>query len=313
MPHWVEPMLATLVDEAPAGGDWIFERKLDGQRCLAFSGGDGLRLLSRNRKLQNATYPELVDALAGRKRFIVDGEIVAFDRDGQTSFSRLQRRMHVADASRARGSSVAVTYFVFDLLWFDGDDVTAMPQIERKRMLGEVFSFVDPIRPTEHSSGDGDALFNDACVQGWEGLIAKEAGAPYVAGRSRHWLKLKCVNEQEVVIGGYTDPRGSRVGFGAILVGYYEGDRLVYAGKVGTGFDETTLAAMAHQLGELATEGSPFADGDPPTKDVHWVEPTMVGEVAFNEWTPAGRLRAPRFLGLRTDKAATDVVRERPS
>ncbi len=315
MPRWVEPMLATLVDTAPSDPGWVYERKLDGQRCLAFADGDGIRLLSRNRKDQNATYPELVDALLrlDAASFIVDGEIVAFDETGRTSFSRLQHRMHIADQARARRSGVVVTYSLFDVLYLDGRDTRSLPLIERKGILHDAFTFTDPIRFTEHRSGDGVELFNEACGEGWEGLVAKETTAPYVPGRSQRWLKVKCLTERAVVIGGYTDPQGSRTGFGALLVGTYEGERLVYAGKVGTGFDEATLTAMTWAMDEMQLDDSPFGAGDPPTEGVHWVNPVLVAQVAFTEWTPAGRLRAPRFLGLRTDKGPLEITKELPS
>lgn len=314
-PPWVAPQLASLAGDAFSGEGWIFERKFDGVRCLAHRDGDRVRLLSRNRLPAN--YPEITDALAAQPvdDFVVDGEVVALDSRGRTSFGRLQRRMQLSSPDQARRSGVAVHYYVFDVLRALGQDTTRLPLRQRKALLRELLDWGGPLRYTTHRNAAGEAYLEEACRRGWEGLIAKRADAPYRSGRSRDWLKLKCGRSQEMVVAGWTDPRGGRSGLGALLLGYHEGGGLVYAGRVGTGFDQRTLQALSRVLAELEQPRSPFTAGDPPregTRGVHWARPDLVCEVAFSEWTGDGRLRHPRYLGLRTDKAAREVVRERP-
>ena len=314
-PDWVEPQLATLTRERFSDPAWIFERKYDGERCLAFRKGGRVRLLTRNRKPADSAYPELAEALVAQAAddFIVDGEVVAFDGD-VTSFELLQRRIHLRDPLLARRSGVTVFYYIFDLLHADGRAVRELPLLERKRLLRRVLSFAGPLRLAVHRRTDGEAYWRAACEKGWEGVIAKRGAAPYRPGRSRDWLKFKCENAQEFVIGGYTDPQGSRRGFGALMLGYYDGvGRLVYAGKVGTGFDEKTLRAMHDTLASIERDTPPFERGKLPRSRVHWVEPRLVGQVAFTEWTSDGQLRHPRFQGLRRDKDPSEVVRERPN
>ncbi|GAB3297292.1 non-homologous end-joining DNA ligase [Parasphingorhabdus pacifica] len=308
---WSEPMLATLTHEPFSGADWVFERKLDGARVLTGRAGGDPVLWSRNRKRVNASYPEVAEALAGQgvDEFLVDGEVVAFEGN-RTSFARLQRRMHLTSPLAARRTGVRVYYYLFDLLAFGGVDLTGLSLRTRKRLLRECFGFDDPLRFSAHRNGDGREFLRQACECGWEGLIAKRADRPYRGGRSRDWLKLKCVTGQEFVIGGFTDPRGGRTGFGALLVGYYETGRLRYAGKVGTGYDDRMLRYLRGVLEELRRSGSPFVD-DVGVRDAHWVEPRLVVEVGFSEWTDDGKLRHPRFSGLRADKPAKSVVRER--
>jgi bifunctional non-homologous end joining protein LigD len=206
---------------------------------------------------------------------------------------------------------VAVYLYLFDLLHLEGRDTTSLALRDRKRLLKRTLSFEGHIRFTPHRARSGERFLEEACRKGWEGLIAKRAGAPYRHHRSRDWLKLKCGNRQELVIGGYTDPQGSRTGFGALLVGYYEGGKLRYAGKVGTGYDDALLRELGARLARMERRTSPFASA-PRVKGVHWVSPRLVGEVGFTEWTREGRLRHPRFLGLRSDKSARQVRRERP-
>jgi DNA ligase D-like protein (predicted ligase) len=297
-------MAATLTDERFDDPNWVFERKLDGVRCLAFKGpGDGVRLLSRNRLSQNGRFPELVAALEREpaEALVVDGEVVAFE-GSRTSFSRLARRAR---------EPVSVHLYLFDVLHLDGFDTRRLPLRTRKALLRRAVDFGDPLRFTPHRNRDGRAFYSDACRQGWEGLIAKRADSVYVGKRSRDWLKLKCGNEQELVIGGYTAPRGSREDLGALLLGYFERGRLRYAGKVGTGFDRETLHDLAKRLAPLRRANSPFADEAPPAHATTWVEPRLVAQIGFTEWTRDGRLRHPRFLGLREDKDASDVVREK--
>ena len=312
MPAWFSPMLATLVAKPFSAEGWIYEPKLDGERCLVFCNGKNPRLFSRNHKSLNHTYPELVDPLASQapKSYIADGEIVAFKGD-VTSFLQLQRRMQVRDPDEARRRGVEVFYYLFDLLYLNGYDLRGVPLIHRKQLLEQTFDFRDPVRFTERREREGEAYFRHACRKGLEGVIAKRANSAYVSRRSRDWLKFKCWAEQEFVIGGFTDPKGSRVGFGALLVGYYEGDRLVYAGKVGTGFDNETLASLGKNLASLEMKTSPFEGIAKAGKGVHWVRPRLVAQVAFTEWTHDGKLRHPRFLGIRTDKDPREVVPER--
>jgi DNA ligase D-like protein (predicted ligase) len=310
-PDWMEPMLATLTDRRFSDESWIFERKLDGERCLAFRKGDQVRLMSRNQKQLNVQYPELVEALKqqGVDHFIVDGEIVAFEGN-ITSFARLQDRMHVEDPEKACQSDVAVYYYVFDLLYLDGYDTTQVGLRHRKSLLKRALSFDDPLRFEIHRNEEGEAFFEEACRKGWEGIIAKQADSPYLHSRSKMWLKFKCVSRQEFVIGGYTEPHGERIGLGALLLGYYEGDDLIYAGKVGTGFDNETLRRLSERLRSLERETPAFAKDDLPTDQVHWVEPQLVARIGFEEWTDYGKVRQPRFQGLRQDKHPRDVVKE---
>ncbi|MCX2182117.1 non-homologous end-joining DNA ligase [Streptomyces sp. SKN60] len=321
------PMLATLSSRRDFDEEWIFERKLDGVRVLATrtrTEGEP-RLLSRSGKPLNSTYPEIAEALAAQDRrdFTVDGEMVALWH-GRTDFARLQQRMQLTDPAAVRASRVRVTYYLFDLLRLDGHDTTRLPLRTRKRLLRDAFAFGPPLRFTPHrnryrsrdrsrDASSNDSLLDQACGRGWEGLIAKRADAPYVHRRSTDWLKLKCSGGQEFVIAGFTEPAGRRVGFGALLLGYYQDGRLRYAGKVGTGYDTATLRGLRRRLDGLERQRSPFADAEVRGRAAHWVRPELVAQVAFTEWTAAGLLRHPRYLGLRDDKAARDVVREQPA
>jgi bifunctional non-homologous end joining protein LigD len=312
-PTWIEPELATLTRDRFSDAAWIFERKLDGERCISYVEGDDVRLLTRNQKLISGTFPEIADALAAQRTqrdFVVDGEVVAFDA-GQTRFERLQQRLGVVHPSQALRDQVPVVYYVFDVLWADGEDVRRRPLRQRKEVLRGLLAFRDPLRFTEPRDRDGEEYFREACRDGWEGIIAKRADAPYRSGRSKDWLKFKCEAGQEFVIGGFTDPQGSRVGFGALLLGYYEaGGDLAYAGKVGTGFDSRTLTSLRAELDSMKRDTPPFTRGKLPRSGVHWVEPRLVGQIGFAEWTRDGQLRQPRFQGLRDDKDPREVVRE---
>ncbi|MGH3070347.1 MAG: non-homologous end-joining DNA ligase [Streptosporangiaceae bacterium] len=314
-PAWFEPELATLTRDRFSDPAWMYERKLDGERCLAFRDGDQVRLMTRNRKMVSSTYPELVEALGAQQPgdFVVDGEVVAFT-GGQTRFAQLQQRMQQARPSADLIRSVPVQYYLFDVLWADGTDLRPQPLRERKQRLHQLLDFADPLRFTEHRVGDGVEFYQEACRQGWEGLIAKRADAPYQAGRTKDWLKFKCENNQELVIGGFTDPQGTRTGLGALLLGYYDSDgQLVYAGKVGTGFDQQTLHRLHDELSAMEQDRSPFDRGDMPReRGVHWTKPRLVAQIGFSEWTTDGRLRHPRFQGLRRDKSPAEVIREVP-
>ena len=304
-PTGSQAMKAMLTKERFSDPAWIFERKLDGIRCIAIrDDGGAVKLRSRNDLSLNGRYPEVAEALDAERqqRFAIDGEVVAF-AGSATSFARL---------ARLQQHHVAVFYYVFDVLWLDGHDVGRLPLRGRKRLLRAALRFHGPIRLTPHRNREGEAMFAHACAHGWEGVIAKRADSPYTNGRSRDWLKFKCEQGQEFVIGGYTEPQRSRTEFGALLLGYYEDGRLRYAGKVGTGFDLQMLKELGGQLRELRTSASPFDDAAAiRERGITWVEPTLVAQVAFSEWTGAGRLRHPSFLGLRDDKSASEVVRER--
>jgi DNA ligase D-like protein (predicted ligase) len=286
-------MKAVLTDERFSDPDWIFERKLDGIRCIAIRDRGPVKLLSRNDLSLNGRYPEIAAALDAQPldRFAIDGEVVALE-----GFAAL-------------GEGAPRFYYVFDVQWLDGEDVRPRPLRERKALLRDALAFEDPLRLTTFVDEDGLGLFEQACREGWEGVIAKRADSPYTDRRSRDWLKFKCEHGQELVIGGFTAPRGSRVELGALLVGHFEGETLRYAGKVGTGFNRATLRDLGERLRAMRREDSPFADA-PRFRDATWVEPELVGQFGFAEWTRAGRLRHPRFLGLRDDKPAREVVRE---
>jgi len=311
-PRWTSPMLATLSHDPFSDEQWIFERKLDGVRCLSFRARNGVRLLSRNKKMQNDTYPEIVEVIAAQQvdDFIVDGEIVAFTGN-VTSFRRLQGRMHIKDAEEARQNRIAVYYYLFDILYLDGRDTTKLPLRDRKSLLQRAFRFEDPLRFTRHRNGKGERFLKLACHKGWEGIIAKKAASTYAHKRSKNWLKFKCVKRQELVIGGYTEPQGQRKKFGALLLGYYCRGKLCYAGKVGTGFDRDTLDSLYNQLSSRESKHSPFTDAEAiASKPIHWVSPELVAEMAFTDWTRKNRLRHPRYLGLREDKTAKNVRKE---
>ena len=302
----IEPMKAVLSDEPFSDPGWIFERKLDGIRCIGIKDRSGVSLMSRTARQMNDQFPEIAEALRQdpARDFIVDGEVVAF-RNGVTSFERLQQRHR---------KHVPVFLYVFDLPRLDGEDLRPLPLRERKARLRHELRFEGPIRFNPHRNGEhGEELFREACRKGLEGVIAKRADSPYRGARSRDWLKLKCHHEQELVIGGFTAPKGSRTEFGALLVGYNEDGALRYAGKVGTGFDQETLRELGARLRELEQDASPFAPFKPIPPSTRWVRPELVGQVAFAEWTRDGRLRHPRYLGLRDDKPASEVVRELPS
>jgi bifunctional non-homologous end joining protein LigD len=306
-------MLATLTDRRDFGDDWLLERKFDGERCVARKDGSEVRLESRTGKDLTGTYPEVDAAVVSQRdrELVLDGEVVAFDGD-QTSFSRLQQRLGVANASPERVAAYPVVFCVFDLLEVDGEDLRDRPLLERRARLTAAIRPSPASQLSEAWRDDSQWRFARARRSGWEGLIAKRAQAPYVPGRSRDWLKLKCVCEQEFVIGGYTDPAGSRTDFGALLVGYYEDGRLKYAGKVGTGYTAATLRDLGARLREVETPASPFLDARPIPRGTHWTRPELVAQIGFAEWTNDGRLRQPRFLGLRDDKRPAEVVRERP-
>jgi bifunctional non-homologous end joining protein LigD len=286
-PEWVEPMAATLTQERFNSEDWLFERKLDGIRLLAFKNDGEVRLLSRNKLPQHNSYPNVLKAIASLpvENVILDGEAMGM-------WEKVGR----------------VDYHVFDIMWLNGRDLTALPLDQRRELLGQL-----PLRPPV---GTVEALTDEkpwerACAEGWEGVIAKRRNAPYEHRRSPHWLKMKCEATQELVVGGFTDPQRSRVGLGALLVGYFENEDFVFAGKIGTGFDTKLLLELRDRLNAIEIPKPPFTKGvGLPRVRAHWVKPELVVQVAFMEWTGHGKMRHPRLLGLRTDKEPRDVVRE---
>lgn len=311
MPHEIKAMLATLSHERFYTKEWIYEHKFDGERCIAYKDGNHVMLRSRNQLSLDISYPEIKEAIAkiAPKNVVLDGEVVAF-KGSETSFAQLQSRMHVATREKAELTGVRVYYYIFDILYLDGYDLTKLPLIVRKLILKNVMTFKNPLCYTTHRANITDSYFNERCKKGWEGLIVKKRDSVYEHKRSGNWLKFKCVSNQELVIGGYTDPQRSRIGFGALLLGYYKDGKLHYAGKVGTGFDDATLRELSAQLKKLEQKKNPFVNFDISTRGVHWVKPKLVGEIGFTEWTNDNKLRHPRYQGLRRDKAAKDVVKE---
>ena len=305
-------MLATLSDRRDFDDDWLLERKFDGERCVARKRDGHVRLESRTGKDLTGTYPEVRAALETLRArdFLIDGEVVAYQGE-QTSFSRLQQRLGTTAPSREQMDAYPVVYCVFDLLEMHDEVLTHRPLEGRRARLTQIIRPSAALQLSEAWRDDAQRRFDDACRSGWEGLIAKRADAPYVPGRSKDWLKLKCVWEQEFVIGGYTNPTGSRTDFGALLVGYHEDNKLRYAGKVGTGYTAARLRDLGALLRSLETSAPPFTDAKPVPRGTHWTRPELVAQIGFAEWTNDGRLRQPRFLGLRDDKRPIDVIRER--
>ena len=311
LPDFVSPQLATLVKEAPSGDTWLHEMKLDGYRMLCRIENGKVGMVSRNEKDWSGTFPP-VERAAARLPIDdawLDGEVVVMEAGGRTSFQALQNALSTEHAERLR-------YFVFDLPYLNGYDLRGAPLLERKRVLESLLeSAPDTLRYSAHIEGSGAEVYRQACKLQIEGIVSKRAQSSYHAGRNRDWVKVKCSMRQELIIGGFTDPEGSRSGFGALLLGVYEPDgALRYSGKVGTGFNETTLNSLYKRLKTLEVEKPAFSN--PPrgyeAKGAHWIKPELVAEVEFTEWTNDGTLRHPSFQGLREDKKAKDVVRERP-
>jgi bifunctional non-homologous end joining protein LigD len=301
------PEAATLI-RAPFDDDaWLFETKWDGVRAIAtVDAGGRTRLVSRNGHDLLGRFPSLraLPQSFTQRPVVVDGEIVALDRYGRSSFQALQRHQGEADGTRIR-------YVAFDLLYADGRDLRREPLEARKRRLAEVLRGGGVALYSEHVVGKGIALYQRGVRRRLEGIVGKRRASPYEERRSPDWVKIKTGYQQEGVIGGWTDPRGSRIGFGALLIGYYEGGLLRYAGSVGTGFDMKKLRELRSELDALATPACPFTPALRLAR-AHWVRPQLVAQLRFEEWTHAGLMRQPVFLGLRDDKAARDVVREKP-
>jgi bifunctional non-homologous end joining protein LigD len=311
-PDWIAPQLALLVDAAPAGDGWVHEIKFDGYRMLCHVSKGRCTIHSRNRKEWTAQLPRLAAAMARLPvdNAWVDGEVIVPDESGRSSFQALQNAFAGEGAEK-------LAYYAFDLPYVNGYDLREMPLVARKQVLRQIVPGAEgTVRYSDHVQGEGATFLREACSVGLEGIISKRTDSAYRGLRGRDWLKIKCEQRQEMVIGGWTDPQGSRSGFGALLIGYHdERGRLRYAGKVGTGFNEKMLQSLTQELRKRATDKPPFVD--PPTGAeggrAHWVKPELVAEVRFTEWTRDNTLRHPAFIGLRKDKAAKDVVREKPA
>ena len=312
-------MLCTLAAEPFDSDRWIFEPKFDGLRMLSYFDGRKLELFSRNGKPQSFQFPDVVDGLADalNRPCIVDGEVICLDKQGRSSFRSLQQRFHLLDNRdvQSRMADNPAYLYLFDVLYIDHFLITSLPLMERKGLLRDLVQWSNQIRWTDHLKEKGIEASRQACRRGDEGIVGKEIDSPYVQRRNPSWVKIKCVGKQEFVIGGFTDPDRSRVGLGAILIGYYDNTgELRFAGKVGTGFSNQTLLALRRQLEKLEQPRSPFVEinrlhGGP----AHWVKPSLVAEVAFAEWTQHGLLRQPRFEGLRPDKKPQECRRETPA
>jgi len=314
MPSFTEPMLATLTKNYFSKENWLYERKLDGVRCLLFKNKKTVTIKSRNNKTLGNSYPELIKAMQkiDVEQLIFDGEIVTFKGD-ITSFSKLQPRIGVKNPSESLIKKIKVYVYLFDILYLDGFDITQLPLTKRKSILKQVIDFNDPFRYMIHRKKEGLTFFKNACKKGWEGIIAKKQDSTYVHSRSKNWLKFKCIKQQELVICGYTEPEGSRIGFGSLLVGYYKNENLIYAGKVGTGYTDDFLKKFSKKLKKIETKKNPFKYKDRvKDENVHFVKPKLVAEIGFEEWTKDNKLRQPRFLGIREDKDPKDVVKETP-
>jgi bifunctional non-homologous end joining protein LigD len=318
--RFIDPMKLRLVETPPTAGDWIYELKFDGIRLIAVKTGKKVSLLSRNKNELAGRFPEIVEAVKSlpARECVIDGEVVALDEEGRSSFQLLQAR-------EMEGRKSPVYFYAFDLLQLDGKSLIGLPLEARKNVLEKLCADAgDPIRYSGVIGGDAKALLDEVKHRGLEGIVGKQRTSVYEPGRrSGAWIKLKCANKQEFVIGGYTPPQGSRKHFGAILVGYYENKKLVFAGKVGTGFTAEWLSVLHKKFRAEERSDCPFVDlpskqngqwvqGITPSmmRKMHWVNPVFVCEIKFAEWTRDGKLRAPVFLGLREDKKASDVVRD---
>jgi bifunctional non-homologous end joining protein LigD len=308
MPTIIHPMLATLVDDPFSNPEWIFETKWDGFRSVCFVENGKARFVSRNQIEMTPQYPELagVAKQLDAKEAILDGEIVALDKDGMPRFQLLQPRVGRKSGIEALRGHGHIVYFVFDLLYVDGNNLMTCPLVERKEVLERILKPASFIKLSEHIDGDGEAFFKQIEKFHLEGMIAKRAASPYVEKRSKDWLKVKTIMRSEVVIGGYTQPRGSRSHFGALVVGLYRDKQLHYVAHVGGGFNQRSLAELFKLMQPLKTKASPFVDAPKTNEPVQWIKPKLVAEAKFSEWTADQRLRHPIFVGLREDKAPED-------
>ena len=311
LPEFIPPQLATLVDSPPAGDEWLHELKFDGYRMVCHLHRGKARFWSRNQKDWTEKFPNLSKALKAfpATAAILDGEVVVVDKAGRSSFQKLQQSM--------KGGAASFVFQIFDLIYLDGYSMMRTPLRERKALLEDLLTGVDangPLRYSDHVVGHGDQFFKQACEFGIEGIVSKLADAPYESTRTRSWLKTKCTKRQEFVIVGYTPSKKDFPGFGSLILGVYEKGKLVYSGRVGTGFSIKQRLELQKKLDRISQPAMPFATKpkDPGLRDAHWAKPQLVGEVEFTEWTEEGSIRHPSFQGLREDKKAKDVVREEP-
>jgi bifunctional non-homologous end joining protein LigD len=310
LPLFIEPQLATLIKEPPRGDEWLHELKFDGYRMLCRMERGRVQLSSRNARDWTEKFPSIIAAVKRlpAKSAMIDGEIVIVDAQGRSSFQKLQRSM-------GTGSTSGLIYAVFDLIYLDGFDLRRTPLRLRKGLLEMLCQTpgLNLLRYSEHFEGDGDAFFRQACEFGIEGIISKLADSPYESTRNRNWLKIKCNKEQEFVIAGYTPSSKGLPGFGSLVLGVYDKGKLIYAGRVGTGFSLKSRVELQKQLDRIALEQSPISElpKEPGLKLTHWAEPRLVAVVTFTEWTSDNSIRHPSFQGLREDKNPREVVREK--
>jgi len=313
MPEFVSPQLATLMKEAPRGDEWLHELKFDGYRLLCHLNRGHVRLWTRNQKDWTEKFPDIVKALKALKvqSAILDAEVVAMDSSGRSSFQMLQQAIH-----KTAGRGLVLE--VFDLIYIEGFSITKTPLVERKRVLEELIGTVGAgdriLRYSDHVEGNGPKFLQQACDFGIEGIMSKLANSPYESTRSHNWQKIKCLQRQEFVIAGYTHS-DKGLPFSSLVLGVYEKGKLIYAGRVGTGFSNKLRAELKKTLDRIARPSKPFAQipVDADLRRAVWVEPKLVGEVEFSEWTNDNVIRHPSFQGMREDKKATDVIRENPS
>ncbi len=313
LPEFVAPQLATLVKEPPNGDEWLHELKFDGYRMICHLHRRKARFWSRNGKDWTEKFPNLAQAL---KTFpattaILDGEVVVVDSAGRSSFQRLQQSM-------GGGSATAFVFEIFDLIYLEGYSLSQTPLRERKLALEQLLASAKakgPLRYSDHVEGDGKQFFKQACDYGIEGIVSKLADSPYESTRNRNWQKTKCIKRQEFVIAGYTPSKKGFPGFGSLILGVYDKGKLVYSGRVGTGFSIKQRLELQKKLDRLSQSGLPFIvkPNDPGLRDAHWAKPKLVAEVEFTEWTADGSIRHPSFQGLREDKKPTEIVREEPA
>lgn len=308
MPTIIRPMLATLVDEPFSDPQWVFETKWDGFRSVCFIDRGQARLVSRNQIEMTPQYPELANApeQINAKQAILDGEIVALDEHGMPRFQLLQNKLRIRSGTYAKASKAQIVYFVFDLLYYDGFDLTSCALTERKALLEQILRPASFVKYSDHVTAEGEQFFREIEKFRLEGMIAKRAESKYVQKRTSDWLKVKTVMRSEVVIGGYTQPRGARSYFGSLVCGLYKGRELHYVAHTGGGFNEKTLASMYKLMQPLKTDNSPFIKPPKTNEPVQWLTPKLVAEVKFSEWTADERMRQPIFLGLREDKKPQD-------
>jgi bifunctional non-homologous end joining protein LigD len=312
LPDFIAPQLATLVPEAPSGEDWLHELKFDGYRMVCHLHRGKTHFWSRNQKDWTEKFPNLSKALKAlpATAAILDGEVVVVDKAGRSSFQKLQQSM--------KGGAASFVFQIFDLIYLDGYNLTRVPLRERKALLEDLLAGVDakgPLRYSDHVVGDGDRFFKQACAYGLEGIVSKLADSVYESTRTRSWLKVKCTKRQEFVIAGYTPSKKDFPGFGSLILGVYDKGKLIYSGRVGTGFSIKQRLELQQKLDRISQPAMPFATKpkDPGLRDAHWAKPQLVGEVEFTEWTEEGSIRHPSFQGLREDKKATEVIREKPA